>query len=189
MHEYVLKVKKITDALAAIGASVSTDDHIEAILDGLGEEYTALVIAVLSKSDSYIVDKLEALLMAMEERIEKSHRSDLSLVQANLAQTILQDGVQKNAQENGGRSGGGGKKGCGRGQGGRSHWQNSGRPQCQVCNKYGHTAWQCYHKFDQAFPNCTRTLVQQPPPPPPSSFHNPSATMPRAYLAKTFHTH
>lgn len=33
-HEYLLKVKKIIDVLATIGAPASTDEHIVAILDG-----------------------------------------------------------------------------------------------------------------------------------------------------------
>ncbi|KAF7811614.1 Retrovirus-related Pol polyprotein from transposon TNT 1-94 [Senna tora] len=36
MSEFILKLKKVTDALAAIGPPVSSHDHVEAILDGLG---------------------------------------------------------------------------------------------------------------------------------------------------------
>ncbi|XP_075099023.1 uncharacterized protein LOC142175915 [Nicotiana tabacum] len=51
---------------------------------------------------------------------------------------------------------GGGRSGRGHGRRGRSdngaHGQNSNGPsQCQVCNKFGHTVLNCYHRFDHAY--------------------------------------
>ena len=37
--EYLLKIKTVVDALAAIGSPISNQDHIEVILNRLGEEY------------------------------------------------------------------------------------------------------------------------------------------------------
>ena len=35
--EYLLKIKKVVDSLAAVGSPISDEEHIEIILDGLGE--------------------------------------------------------------------------------------------------------------------------------------------------------
>lgn len=49
-------------------------------------------------------------------------------------------------QYTGGRGGG-----RGRGCGGQNTNSNHAAVQCQVCNKYGHTAVTCYHQFDHAY--------------------------------------
>ena len=46
--KFLLKVKKITDSLADIGAPISVEEHIEVILDGLGREYAAFIISIVS---------------------------------------------------------------------------------------------------------------------------------------------
>ena len=69
--DYVLKIKKVVDSLDAVGAPVSIEEHIEVILDGLPEDYCHLFTTVLSRTVPYLVDELEALLTAHEERLEK----------------------------------------------------------------------------------------------------------------------
>ena len=87
--EFLFKVKKVTNSLVAIGALVSVEEHIEIILDGLGREYATFVTSVVSRKDPYTIDEIEALLLAQEERIERFDKEELSLMQANLAQTSL----------------------------------------------------------------------------------------------------
>ena len=53
--EFLLKVKKIVDSLAAIRAPVSGEEHIEVILDGLGREYVAFITSVVSRKEPYFV--------------------------------------------------------------------------------------------------------------------------------------
>ena len=45
---YLLDIKKTVDSLSVIGASISNAEHIDAILDGLSEEYDGFIIVVLS---------------------------------------------------------------------------------------------------------------------------------------------
>ena len=150
------------------------------ILDGLSQEYSAFITSIVSQSDPYSIPEIEALLMAQEERIEHFKQLELEFVQANLAQTSLQA-----PRSHGGRQGNGGRKCRGRGCGGRS-WNNRSWPQYQLCNKVGHTVWQCYHWFDQGFPNPNRMAIN-PPHPPFASFHQyaPYQQL-RAYLATPF---
>jgi len=68
---YLLDIKKTVDHLATVGA---TEEHIEAILDGLSDEYDGFITSILSRTDPYSVDDLEALLLAQEERYTKRNR-------------------------------------------------------------------------------------------------------------------
>uniref|UniRef100_A0A2N9HA29 Uncharacterized protein n=1 Tax=Fagus sylvatica TaxID=28930 RepID=A0A2N9HA29_FAGSY len=47
----------------------------------------------------------------------------------------------------------------GRGRGGRGGF-SSHRPTCQVCNKPGHAALQCYHRFDNSYTSESRPNMQ-----------------------------
>lgn len=45
-------------------------------------------------------------------------------------------------------------------RGGKVNW-NSTKPQCQVCGKHGHTALECWHRFDQEFqPSHSQSIVK-----------------------------
>lgn len=50
MNEYLLKVKKIIDNLFAVGCPITTVDHIDAILEGLPQDYNAFVVSVTSRN-------------------------------------------------------------------------------------------------------------------------------------------
>lgn len=52
---YFLKIKKYVDALVAIGEPVNENEHIDAILDGLLDEYDNFVMNVTMRSESYTV--------------------------------------------------------------------------------------------------------------------------------------
>lgn len=64
MNEYLLKVKSVVDFLAAVGNPIPMNDYIEAIFDGLPDEYDSIVTTVISKTEAYTVDEIEALLLA-----------------------------------------------------------------------------------------------------------------------------
>jgi len=67
---YLLEIKKIVDSLAAI---VTVEDHMEAILDGLSEDYDPFVASTMSKSKLDTINEIETLLLTQEERLDK-HR-------------------------------------------------------------------------------------------------------------------
>ena len=104
--KYVLKIKKVIDSLAAVKSPISTEDHIEAILDGLSEEYSSFITTVISRSNPFTIDELEALLMAQEEILERFKKTDLGPIQANVAQAPSGDSKLGNG-EGRGRSNGG----------------------------------------------------------------------------------
>lgn len=79
-----LGIKKTVDTLAAIGSPISTDDNVEAILDGLTEEYGSFVTVVLSHIYPYTVEEIEALLLSQEEWLDKNKTAEQNHLQANL---------------------------------------------------------------------------------------------------------
>jgi len=61
---YLLEIKTTVDSLVAIGAPVFVDDQVETILDGLSEDYDPFVSSIMSRSEPYTINKIEALLLA-----------------------------------------------------------------------------------------------------------------------------
>ena len=65
MTTYLLDIKKVTDQLAIIGAPVSTEEHIEVLLDGLPAKYNSVVTSIISRLDPYSIDEMEAFLLLL----------------------------------------------------------------------------------------------------------------------------
>ncbi|KAF7814336.1 Retrovirus-related Pol polyprotein from transposon TNT 1-94 [Senna tora] len=91
MSDFILKIKKITNALAAINSAVSNHDHVEAILNGLGEEYEGFITLFSMRKDDYSITEIKALLLAQEARIDKV-KKQVENVSANHAQKNSQTG-------------------------------------------------------------------------------------------------
>lgn len=77
VNEYLLKIKNIVDRLASVSHIVSSSYHIDAIFNGLSEEYDTFIISVNSRTEDYTVEETEALLLAQKGRIEK-HSKELN---------------------------------------------------------------------------------------------------------------
>lgn len=69
--EYVLKIKGIVDSLLAVGDSISKQDQVDAILEGLPEEYNAFVMMMYGRFDPVSVTDVESLLMVQEAQLDK----------------------------------------------------------------------------------------------------------------------
>jgi len=62
---------------------ISFEDHIEAIVDDLFDDYDSVITSVTSKLDPYALEDLDALLLAREECFEKTCLSTELLIQAH----------------------------------------------------------------------------------------------------------
>lgn len=60
ISEYLLRIKAIVDSLKAIGDTVSENEHVDAILEGLPQDYSSLVMMIYSHPDPPSVDDVEA---------------------------------------------------------------------------------------------------------------------------------
>jgi hypothetical protein len=54
------------NSLIAVGDNVSEQEQIDAILDGLPEEFNSFVMMIYSRTDVFSVEDLEALLLLQE---------------------------------------------------------------------------------------------------------------------------
>jgi histone deacetylase 1/2 len=154
VNEYLLRIKTIINSLVAVGDIVSEQEHVDAILEGLPEEFNSFVMMIYSRFESPTVEDVEALLLLQEVQFEK-FKQELSnhSASANLAQTAShasdahsetenQDlGTEHyNAMASRGRGRGKGRGGKGRGKGQAS---NQGKNPCQICGKSNHDATGC----------------------------------------------
>lgn len=88
ISEYVLRVKAIADSLLAIGDSISEQEQIDAVLEGLPEEYNNFVMMIYGRPDSPSPYDIEGLLLVQEAQRDK-FRQELAItsVSANVAQS------------------------------------------------------------------------------------------------------
>lgn len=175
-----MKIKTIVDELSAVGYSIDESDRVTHTLDGLPEEYDHVVmnVAAANLKDSVPIHYVNGFLLNMEMRLAR-HRSNTSVssnqtttalfmqkevrliplmplgevvvdvvivvVEAiifatkmaveTLPITMLTQGPGKSNDAHGSSSA-------------RSSSQH---PNCQICNKGGNTAIDCYHRMDHAY--------------------------------------
>ena len=168
MNDFLLKIRRVVDLLNLVGEKLTVKEHVEAIFEGLDDEYENFMINFDMQNKLVSVEEVEALLLSQEARIDRKHQRQLdgsqSQLQANLAGHGQSDkkkfsqssspnssysGFSTSGNRGGRFNGGGRGRFNGRGRG-RSSWNNN-KPQCQLCGKFGHVALQCYYRFDQSF--------------------------------------
>ncbi|KAL5769477.1 hypothetical protein ACOSP7_013631 [Xanthoceras sorbifolium] len=141
ISDYIMKIKAIEDALETAGHTITDADLVLSMLSGLGHEYDPMVVLVSHQSKTMNLQDVEYLLMLHEQRIEQLNTS--SQIEANVASANFasnSDGGKN--QRGGGIQSRGNNRGRGRGNKG-GKWNNQ-KLQCQLCQKPGHSALQCY---------------------------------------------
>nr|KYP35013.1 hypothetical protein KK1_043971 [Cajanus cajan] len=78
MEEFLLRIKALVDALASVGESVSLQEHVDVILEGLSQDYNSVISVVESKFETPSIEEVEALLLAHEMRLQKYKKKLLS---------------------------------------------------------------------------------------------------------------
>jgi len=81
---YLMDIKKAVDSLGMIGAPISSEDHVEIILNGPSKDYDHFITTVTLWLDIYIADDLGAFLLAQEERFDKHKFATNSILQGNI---------------------------------------------------------------------------------------------------------
>nr|KYP65238.1 hypothetical protein KK1_011470 [Cajanus cajan] len=169
LNNYLLSIKKIVDTLAFVGSPIDPSEHISIILDDLNSEYNPLVTSIISRTNPYTVNEIETLLATLESHLERQKKEEadsfaMQSLQANMAQFQNRFGknqdfrfYSKNPQN---FCGGSNLRGRGRGFG-RNNGRSYHKVQCQVCQKAGHTALQCYHRFNPNFQHDNPIFQQQ----------------------------
>ncbi|KAL6311690.1 hypothetical protein AAG906_019040 [Vitis piasezkii] len=138
MRDYLTKMKNYCDLLATAGHKISDTDHILAIMQGLGDEYESVIAVISSKKSSPSLQYVTSTLIAHEGRIaHKISSNDLSVNYTSQYSNRGNQVTRGSFVHNRGR-------GRGRAQGGI-------KPQCQLCNKFGHTVHRCFYRYDPNF--------------------------------------
>ena len=70
MREYLTKMKSYADVLASAGHKLTEDDQILHILSGLGHEYDPVVVPITSRSESFPLKDVAALILSFETRLD-----------------------------------------------------------------------------------------------------------------------
>ena len=183
ISEYLLCIKALVNALASIGCYESELEHIEVILGGLSTEYDAIVTSITMRIEPYLMAEVEAPLLVQEAHIEQAtQKLNASTLQAYVANRNTNGAsgdpfgaVNPQAPLSftgycGGR--GGQSSGCGF-QGHRGYSFGLSSLTCQLCHKFRHTSFNCWHRCDQNF-------TPSPPPPPPYAHF--TSTYPPHYM-------
>ena len=71
MREFLLRIKCIVDVLGLCGDPVLPREHLDAILEGLPEEYGPEISVIESKFEPLPIGEVEALLLAPEACMKK----------------------------------------------------------------------------------------------------------------------
>uniref|UniRef100_A0A2N9HGH7 CCHC-type domain-containing protein n=1 Tax=Fagus sylvatica TaxID=28930 RepID=A0A2N9HGH7_FAGSY len=155
--EYYHRFTLLADTLAAVNHPLDSFELVSFFLAGLGSEYDSLVTSVQTRADPLSIEDLYGHLLTHEIRLAHHQPAvDLSLANANFtAPTSSARGGRSGKspayfQSNRGPTTHNQRTNRGRGRGGRGG-SSSHRPTCQVCNKPGHFALQCYHRFDSSY--------------------------------------
>ncbi|KAL5799655.1 hypothetical protein ACOSQ4_032539 [Xanthoceras sorbifolium] len=137
VRDFVLKIKNIGDALSAAGEEVSKCDLLLSLMYGVGHKYDAVVVLISSQRSTVSLEEAQFLLLMHDQKIEELNSpSSFGGPTANYAANNARRGNSGGFNRHG--SIGRGREGC---FGGRKLY-------CQLCTKPGHSAFQCFHRFD-----------------------------------------
>uniref|UniRef100_A0A2N9I0S6 Reverse transcriptase Ty1/copia-type domain-containing protein n=2 Tax=Fagus sylvatica TaxID=28930 RepID=A0A2N9I0S6_FAGSY len=155
--DYFHKFTHLTDTFAAVEQPLPHHEALSFLLAGLGSDYNSLITFVKTQVQPMTLEDLYGHMLSHELRLAQNQPTvDLSNVSANF--------TNKGPSNRGGRGGRhssnfssnrGGRSSSynqrGRGHGRQTYSYPSNRPVCQMCQKPGHAALQCYHHFDNSY--------------------------------------
>ncbi|KAJ8622015.1 hypothetical protein MRB53_030544 [Persea americana] len=154
IDEYVKKIKHIVDSLAAVCSPVDDEDIIIYTLNGLPPEYGPFRTSIRTRSAPILLEELHVLLQCEELNLDITQTSSTDILttamvaskEANKSGTPLNNRGGKSNFHGRGR----GPKNNNRGRGNPIQPSNP-KPCCQICNRTGHTALDCYHRMDYSY--------------------------------------
>ncbi|KAI0495098.1 hypothetical protein KFK09_025245 [Dendrobium nobile] len=163
MQQYLTQVKTIVNNIAASGSHVDAEDIILHILNGLPSTYNSFKAAIRTYPTSLDLDNLYSLLCSEEINVLQELARDNN---ANAGATAL---YTTSNNQNRGRS----SRRFNKNKPSVDNMANSAppispanvpssngqRPTCQICNKLGHIALNCWHQNNPKFaPTNSRSI-------------------------------
>ncbi|KAL5810103.1 hypothetical protein ACOSQ4_026671 [Xanthoceras sorbifolium] len=149
MADFVLKIKNIGDLLLAVGEELNEKDLLLSLMGGIGHEYDSVIILIANQHKTMSLEDAQFMLLMHEQRIEKlNSATQLSIRGVSTHYASSNNRGNRNNIRGYDNSKGGNRL---RGRGGRYVNRSDQKIHCQLCAKPGHSALQCYKKFDQQF--------------------------------------
>ncbi|PKU70959.1 Retrovirus-related Pol polyprotein from transposon TNT 1-94 [Dendrobium catenatum] len=136
MAEYLNEVKTLVDKIAAAGAKIDKEDVILYTLNGLPSAYQSFKGTIRTLIHPISLDDLYAFLISEEININTEAAKQLQHQDQNTA-----------LYTNRGR----GRRGRGRNNYQNTRSNNQPLQQCQICNKKGHSANNCWHRYNNNY--------------------------------------
>lgn len=123
MSEYLTRIKTCCDLLGSVGHSISDDDQISYILNGLGRDYDSVVVAIGAKPGQWTAMEVHSLLHTFEARIEGSRSIGFS---SDSSQPSLNYVGMPNQPRRGGSVGNRGRRRFSNNRGARGNFSRGG---------------------------------------------------------------
>src|ERR1044072_1115619 len=83
--DYLQRIKAIVNTLQMIGDPVSFRDHVDAIFDGLPEDFNPLLAVVFQRGSTHSVQDIEAMIVSLDARLTRSRKKQLQDASLNVA--------------------------------------------------------------------------------------------------------
>ncbi|PRQ43209.1 putative RNA-directed DNA polymerase [Rosa chinensis] len=157
MTAYLQLLKGYADSLAALGAPVSDSDLVAYCLQGLSNEYSSFATALRTRMRVLPVTSAELHNLLLLEEIILEDRKQLNLELSAPASAFAATSTAPSTSRGGARGvspfRGRGRNSSFRGTSRGSFTSPSSRPhiQCQICDRQGHSAIDCYNRMNHAY--------------------------------------
>ncbi|XP_010475978.1 PREDICTED: uncharacterized protein LOC104755317 [Camelina sativa] len=167
MEDYLSELKQIFDQLDSIGYPMNDLEKIHGLLSGLGKDYESVATVIEHSMDTVPGPCYEDVVFkvtAFDDKLKKY--ASASMVTPHLAFQAEKSYFDRGGSNNRGGRSNGGSRGRGnystRGRGFSQHINNQNssnrqnktggaRPTCQICGKYGHSAFDCYNRYNEEY--------------------------------------
>lgn len=171
MIEYLQHIKRIVDTLSTINSQLDDEDIVLCVLNGLLAAYHPFKTAIRTHSALVTMSELTDLLLIEEQQLPQASSDGSSTLAIGMSPVFTV--IQEISSSNGTRRA---HTVCGKG---KAKFRKSNL-YCQICDKPGHSAANCYHRLNI---NYQKPVYNQRPP----QQHNPIAPQfanhPAAYFA------
>ncbi|PKU75332.1 Retrovirus-related Pol polyprotein from transposon TNT 1-94 [Dendrobium catenatum] len=146
MTQYLTEIKTIVDQITAAGSTIVDEDILMYTINGLPPTYQAFKTSIRTMLHPISLDDLYSLLLSEEIHTQKEALSNLSLTETATALYSYR---------------GKGRRGRGRGTQFSPRTGSTNLPTCQICNKRGHTATECWHRMNPDYKPQPQETKQQ----------------------------
>lgn len=176
IHEYISHMIEVFDAPVSSGQSISEDELINFVINGLGPEYDPVIVLIMPRLDYARINLSQGFgfdihggIVNLANKVKNSSMRNWSGGAERNASVIglfssLNEAAGRNMNDQyvetevrGNRFTGANqrlsRRGFGGVQTGRGRSRSFSKPKimCQLCGKAGHVAMKCYHRFDITF--------------------------------------